>query len=108
MKTYKDGRCGYYALWNRTPNVNVVNGEARRNNIYSLTITSFATRGFNFDPLDPKDPNLPQPEPKDPDNDPTPDHHTTDIEPAKGYMRVDCKVLSWNHVSRGVSLGSEF
>ena len=106
--TYKDGRCGYYALWNRTPNKDIKNGEARRNNIYSLTIESFATRGFNFDPLDPNDPNLPQPDPTDPDNNPEPDHHTTDIEPAKGYMRVDCKVLSWNHVSRGVSLGEEF
>ena len=105
VKTYKEGRCAYYALWNRTPNVNVVNGEARRNNIYSLSITAFATRGFNFDPLDPKDPNLPQPDPKDPDNDPTPDHHSTDIEPAKSFMRVDCKVLPWNLVSRGVILG---
>lgn len=105
VKTYKDGRCGYYALWNRTPNVNVVNGEARRNNIYSLSITGFSSRGFNFDPLDPNDPNLPQPDPNDKDNDHDPDHHTTDIEPAKSYMRVDAKVLQWNHVSRGVVLG---
>ncbi len=104
VKTYAKGRCAYYALWNRTPNTDVKNGETRRNNIYSLTINSFKTKGMNFDPLDPKDPNLPQPNPNDPDNDPTPENHNTDIEPAKTFMRVDCKVLPWNLVSRKVDL----
>lgn len=105
VKTYKNGRCGYYSLWNRQPETGVVCGDTRRNNIYSLKITAFKTRGFNFDPLDPNDPNLPQPNPKDPDNDPKPDHHSTNIEPTKTFMRVEAEILNWNFVERGTTLG---
>lgn len=106
VSMYKDGRCGYYALLNRTPEEGVQNAETRRNNIYSLTITGFATLGFNFDPLDPNDPNLPKPNPKDPNNNPDPNNHTKDIEPTKTYMQVQGEVILWNLVSRGVILGA--
>ena len=105
VKTYKNGRCGYYSLWNRQPETGVVCGDTRRNNIYSLKITAFKTRGFNFDPLDPNDPNLPKPNPKDPDYDPNPDHHSTNIEPTKTFMRVEAEILNWNFVERGTILG---
>ena len=104
VKTYLNGRCGYYGLLNRTVNPGVKVADTRRNNIYALAIASFASRGFNWDPNDPNDPNLPKPDPKDPDEDPTPDHHDNDIEPQKGFMRVEAKVLPWNLVTREVDL----
>lgn len=104
VHTYKDGRCGYYGLLNRTVEKGIKYADTRRNNIYALSIASFSSRGFNYDPNDPKDPNLPKPDPKDPDEDPTPDHHDNDLEPEKGYMRVVAKVLPWNLVTRDVHL----
>ena len=104
VHTYKDGRSGYYGLLNRTLEKNIKVADTRRNNIYALSIASFSSRGFNYDPNDPNDPNLPKPDPKDPDEDPTPDHHDNDIEPQKGFMRVEAKVLPWNLVSRDVNL----
>lgn len=104
VHTYKDGRCGYYGLLNRTVEKGIKYADTRRNNIYALSIASFSSRGFNYDPNDPNDPNLPKPDPKDPDEDPTPDHHDNDLEPEKGYMRVVAKVLPWNLVTRDVHL----
>lgn len=104
VHTYKDGRCGYYGLLNRTVEKGIKYADTRRNNIYALSIASFSSRGFNYDPNDPNDPNLPEPDPKDPDEDPDPDHHDNDIEPQKGYMRVEAKVIPWNLVTRDVHL----
>ena len=104
VHTYKDGRCGYYGLLNRTVEKGIKYADTRRNNIYALSIASFSSRGFNYDPNDTNDPNLPKPDPKDPDEDPDPDHHDNDIEPDKGYMRVVAKVLPWNLVTRDVNL----
>lgn len=104
VHTYKDGRCGYYGLLNRTVEKGIKYADTRRNNIYALSIASFSSRGFNYDPNDPNDPNLPKPDPKDPDEDPTPDHHDNDLEPEKGFMRVEAKVLPWNLVTRDVHL----
>lgn len=104
VHTYKDGRCGYYGLLNRTLDKNIKVADTRRNNIYALAIASFSSRGFNYDPNDPNDPNLPKPDPKDPDEEPTPDHHDNDIEPQKGFMRVEAKVLPWNLVTRDLHL----
>ena len=104
VKTYLNGRCGYYGLLNRTKEPGVKVADTRRNNIYALAIASFASRGFNWDPIDPKDPNLPKPDPKDPDQDPTPDHHDFDIEKQKGFMRCEATVLQWNLVTRDVNL----
>lgn len=104
VHTYKDGRCGYYGLLNRTVEKGIKYADTRRNNIYALSIASFSSRGFNYDPNDTNDPNLPKPDPKDPDEDPKPDHHDNDIEPDKGYMRVVAKVLPWNLVTREVNL----
>lgn len=104
VKTYLNGRCGYYGLLNRTVVPGVKYADTRRNNIYALAIASFSSRGFNWDPNDPNDPNLPKPDPKDPDQDPTPDHHDNDIEPQKGFMRCEATVLPWNLVTREVNL----
>lgn len=104
VKTYLNGRCGYYGLLNRTVEPGVKYADTRRNNIYALAIASFSSRGFNWDPNDPNDPNLPKPDPKDPDQDPTPDHHDNDIEPQKGFMRCEATVLPWNLVTREVNL----
>ncbi|MGI6074487.1 MAG: fimbria major subunit [Fermentimonas sp.] len=104
VQTYMNGRSGYYALINRTTDTDVKYADTRRNNIYALSIASFSSRGFNWDPNDPNDPNLPKPDPKDPDQDPDPDHHTNDIEPKTGFMRVEAEVLPWNLVERDIHL----
>lgn len=77
--TYTNGRCGYYTLVNRTADKGVKFADTRRNNIYALSIQSFKSRGFNWDPNDPNDPNLPKPE--TPEENPVPDKHTNDIDP---------------------------
>lgn len=101
--TYKDGRCGYRALWNRQTEDSsndevVVNASARRNNAYVLDIQSFAKLGFPWDESDPEDPNLPKTDPDDPK---LPDPTDPNIEPKETYMRVEATVLPWNVVDRG-------
>ena len=100
--TYKDGKCGYRALWNRqtldTDDKVVVNASTRRNNAYMLDIKGFAKIGFPWDSSDPNDPNLPK---EDPDSPNYPDPDDPNIEPTETYMRVEAVVLPWNLVQRG-------
>lgn len=78
--------------------------DTRRNNIYDLKITDFVDLGFNYDPVDPEDPNIPQP--KDNPNEPQPDPKKP-VQEAKTYMRVKATILLWNLVDREVKLGEE-
>ncbi len=100
--TYKDGKCGYRALWNRQTLDGdadvVVNASTRRNNAYMLDIQAFAKIGFPWDSSDPNDPNLPK---EDPDSPNYPDPDDPNIEPTETYMRVEAVVLPWNLVQRG-------
>lgn len=100
--TYKDGKCGYRALWNKqtldTDAKVVVNADTRRNNAYMLDIVGFAKIGFPWDSSDPNDPNLPK---EDPDSPNFPDPDDPNIEPTETYMRVEAVVLPWNLVQRG-------
>ena len=99
--TYTNGRCGYYALWNRQeqPAKTVVNANTRRNNIYLLTITAFQGLGMPWDSSDPDDPNLPKP-----GDDPNVTPEEPSIETQDSYMRVEAKILPWNLVTRDVIL----
>ncbi len=99
--TYKNGRCGYRTLWNKTyhnfAERILKNVSTRRNNTYIISITEFYTIGFPWDSSDPNDPYLPKDE-----DDPTPDNGPDDptIESTNTYMRVVAKVLPWNVLSR--------
>ncbi len=102
--TYKNGRAGYRALWNRqSPDDNlklVNNASTRRNNIYVLNIKKFQKIGMPWDPSDPNDPDLPKPddkeEPKYPDN--------PNIEDQESYVAVQCQMVPWNVIGREVEL----
>lgn len=102
--TYKDGRAGYRALWNRqSPDDDakkVNNASARRNNIYVLNIKKFQKIGMPWDPSDPQDPDLPKPtdptEPEYPDN--------PNVENQDTYVAVQCEVAPWNVVGRTIEL----
>ncbi len=76
--------------------------DTRRNNIYDLTIVGFEALGENFDPVDPKDPNIP--EPGDNPGEPTPDPNKP-VQEEVTKMMVKAAILMWNDVNRDVTLG---
>ena len=102
--TYKNGRAGYRALWNRqSPDDNpklVNNASTRRNNIYVLNIKKFQKIGMPWDPSDPNDPDLPKPE--DPEEPEYPDN--PNIEEQESYVAVQCEMVPWNVIGREVEL----
>lgn len=93
----------------------VYNCDTRRNNIYDLKLRTISGLGFNYDPNDPdtpKDPNNPDDGGKDPgdpniptpgeDNPFEPDPENPPVNNTKTCMQVECTVLSWNLVQRGL------
>ena len=93
---------------------NVYNCDTRRNNIYDLKLRKISGLGFNYDPNDPdtpEDPNNPDggKDPGDPniptpgeDNPFEPDPENPPVNNTKTCMKVECTVLSWNLVHRGL------
>lgn len=107
---YKEGKVVYLTPANEqreTPQGKVVNANTRRNNIYELTIDSFAGIGYNYDPNDPKDPNAPKPSKTDnPDEPEVPgDGGDDSIDKTETHMAVKVTVLKWNKVSINTTLG---
>lgn len=92
----------------------VYNCDTRRNNIYDLKLRKISGLGFNYDPNDPdtpKDPNNPDggKDPGDPniptpgeDNPFEPDPENPPVNNTKTCMQVQCTILSWNLVQRGL------
>ncbi|WP_297236997.1 fimbria major subunit [uncultured Porphyromonas sp.] len=76
--------------------------DTRRNNIYDLTIVGFKALGENFDPVDPKDPNIPEPGDNPGEPEPDPDKP---VQEEVTKMMVKAKILMWNDVNRDVTLG---
>ena len=76
--------------------------DTRRNNIYDLTIVGFEKLGENYDPVDPKDPNIP--EPGDNPGEPKPDPDKP-VQEEVTKMMVKAEILMWNDVNRDVTLG---
>lgn len=103
VRKFEGGKMVYLTVVNRQKNDKdiTINADTRRNNIYEITVDGFDALGLNYDPVDPKDPNIPQPgdnpfEPK-----PDPDK---EIDEAETWMRVTAKILQWNHVTRHETL----
>lgn len=103
VRKYDGGKMVYLTVVNRQKNAKgvTINADTRRNNIYQITVDGFDALGLNFDPVDPKDPNIPNPgdnpfEPK-----PDPDK---EIDEAETWMRVSATILQWNYVTRNERL----
>lgn len=103
VRKFDGGKMVYLTVVNRQKNADkvTINADTRRNNIYQITVDGFDALGLNYDPIDPKDPNVPQPgdnpfEPK-----PDPDK---EIDEAETWMRVSANILQWNHVTRNERL----
>ena len=104
VRKYDEGRMVYLVPMNRQldPTKKFVNYcDTRRNNIYDLTIKGISGIGHNYDPVDPKDPNVPKPEdnPFEPPADPQ-----IPVEPADYLMQITATVLKWNLVEKHYAL----
>lgn len=104
VRKFEEGRMVYLLPLNRQLDASkkfVNYCDTRRNNIYDITIDGIDDIGYNYDPVDPDDPNVPKPEdnPFEPPADPQ-----IPVEPADYLMRITAKVIRWNHVERHYNL----
>lgn len=83
----------------------IFNCDTRRNNIYDLEIQGVNGLGYNYDPVDPKDPYIPKPD----DNplEPDPDPEIPPINNPEITIRVKATVLKWNYIHQSYDLLGE-
>ena len=83
----------------------IYNCDTRRNNIYDLEIQGVNGLGYNYDPVDPKDPYIPKPD----DNplEPDPDPEIPPINNPEITIRVKATVLKWNYIHQSYDLLGE-
>ena len=103
-RKYDEGRMVYLLPLNRQLDATkkfVNYCDTRRNNIYDITIDGIDDIGYNYDPVDPDDPNVPKPEdnPFEPPADPQ-----IPVEPVDYLMRITAKVIKWNLVEKHYAL----
>ena len=103
VRKFEGGKMVYLTVVNRQKNGKdvTINADTRRNNIYQITVDGFDALGLNYDPIDPKDPNIPQPGDNPFEPEPDPDK---EIDEAETWMRVTANILQWNHVTRHETL----
>lgn len=103
VRKFKGGKMVYLTVVNRQKNDKdiTINADTRRNNIYQITVDGFDALGLNYDPIDPKDPNIPEPGDNPFEPEPDPDK---EIDEAETWMRVTANILQWNHVTRHETL----
>ena len=104
VRKYDEGRMVYMLPLNRQLDATkkfVNYCDTRRNNIYDITIDGIDDIGYNYDPVDPDDPNVPKPEdnPFEPPADPQ-----IPVEPVDYLMRITAKVIKWNLVEKHYAL----
>ena len=102
-RKFDGGKMVYLTVVNRQLNSEkiTINADTRRNNIYQITVDGFDALGLNYDPIDPKDPNIPEPGDNPFEPEPDPDK---EIDEAETWMRVTATILQWNHVTRNETL----
>ena len=102
-RKFDGGKMVYLTVVNRQLNAEkiTINADTRRNNIYQITVDGFDALGLNYDPIDPKDPNIPEPGDNPFEPEPDPDK---EIDEAETWMRVTATILQWNHVTRNETL----
>ncbi len=103
VRKFEGGKMVYLTVVNRQKNDKdiTINADTRRNNIYQITVDGFDALGLNYDPIDPEDPNIPQPGDNPFEPEPDPDK---EIDEAETWMRVTANILQWNHVTRHETL----
>ena len=103
VRKFDGGKMVYMTVVNRQKNADkiTINADTRRNNIYQITVDGFDALGLNYDPVDPKDPNIKQPDDNPFEPKPNPDK---EIDETETWMRVSVSILQWNHVTRNETL----
>ena len=102
-RKYAGGRMVYLTPLNAQGEPNkIYNCDTRRNNIYDLEIQGVNGLGYNYDPVDPKDPYIPKPD----DNplEPDPDPEIPPINNPEITIMVKATVLKWNYIHQSYDL----
>lgn len=100
-RKYTGGRMVYLTPLNaQGEQRKIYNCDTRRNNIYDLEIQGVNGLGYNYDPVDPDDPYIPQPN----DNPLEPDPVIPPINDTEIPIRVKARVLKWNYIHQSYDL----
>ena len=100
-RKYTGGRMVYLTPLNaQGEQRKIYNCDTRRNNIYDLEIQGVNGLGYNYDPVDPGDPYIPQPN----DNPLEPDRVIPPINDTEIPIRVKARVLKWNYIHQSYDL----
>lgn len=103
IRKYKGGKMVYLSPLNeqRTKEGGpVFNCDTRRNNIYDLILNSITGLGLNYDPVDPDDPNIPEPG----DNPWEPVPNIPPINGRDNVIRITATPLQWNTMDHTLEL----
>ena len=103
IRKYEGGKMVYLSPLNeqRTKEGGpVFNCDTRRNNIYDLILNSITGLGLNYDPVDPDDPNIPEPG----DNPWEPDPNIPPINGRENVIRITATPLQWNTMDHTLEL----
>lgn len=105
-RKYTGGRMVYLTPLNaQGEQGKIYNCDTRRNNIYDLEIQGVNGLGYNYDPVDPKDPYIPKP--NDNPLEPDPDPEIPPINDTEITIKVRAKVLNWNYIHQSYDLLGE-
>lgn len=103
IRKYEGGKMVYLSPLNEqrtAANGPVFNCDTRRNNIYDLILHSITGLGLNYDPVDPDDPNIPEPG----DNPWEPDPKIPPINGRDNVIRITATPLQWNTMDHTLEL----
>lgn len=103
IRKYEGGKMVYLSPLNEqrtTEKGPVFNCDTRRNNIYDLILNSITGLGLNYDPVDPDDPNIPEPG----DNPWEPKPNIPPINGRENVIRITATPLQWNTMDHTLEL----
>lgn len=102
IRKYEGGKTVYLSPLNEQRNTEglVFSCDTRRNNIYDLILNGISGLGLNYDPVDPKDPNLPAPG----DNPWEPEPKIPPINGRDNVIRITATPLWWNTMDHVLEL----
>lgn len=103
IRKYEGGKMVYLSPLNEqrtTEGGPVFNCDTRRNNIYDLILNKITGLGLNYDPVDPDDPNIPEPG----DNPWEPEPNIPPINGRENVIRITATPLQWNTMDHTLEL----
>ena len=103
IRKYEGGKMVYLSPLNEqrtTEKGPVFNCDTRRNNIYDLILNKITGLGLNYDPVDPDDPNIPEPG----DNPWEPEPNIPPINGRENVIRITATPLQWNTMDHTLEL----